>query len=296
MPAAATAPRAEELLDAALTERLCRLAGWLLRRVERGDSRGGGAGATPEFEAYRPYTPGDDPRYLDWSVYARSERLLVKLYAPESQGPLFVLLDASGSMRTGRGEKALCAARCAAAFAFLGLCVRRPVHLGAFAGGLLAAGGPFRGPGALPECLRFLAGAPAGAGTRLGEAGAGFLELARGRGRLVVVSDFFQEEPLGPQLAALRGRAGLLHLVQVLDQRDAEPRLRGTCLVADPESDRTVRLLAGAELQAQLRALVRGHLDGLARTCRELGATHGVIRTAARFEDELLGHLLGLAR
>jgi len=296
MPPAATLTATEALLDAPLLERLRRLAAWLLRRAQRGEFRGGGGGATPEFETYRPYTAGDDPRYLDWSVYARSEKLLVKLYAPESLGPVFVLLDTSASMRTGRGEKARSGARCAAAFAFLSLCVRRPVYLGAFAETLLAAAGPYRGPESLPECLRFFSRAPTGQGTRLGAAAADFLARTRNRGRLVVISDFFQDEPLPPQLGALRERAGLLHLARILDERDLEPKLRGTCLVEDPESERRIRLVAGSELQEQLRALVRGHVDDTARACRELGVSHGVIRTAERFDDALVRHLLELAR
>jgi len=292
MPSPAAAAGPETLLSPALLARLRPLASRLLRRSERGESRGGGGGATPEFAAYRAYTPGDDPRFLDWSVYAKFERLLVKLYAPESQGSVCVLLDTSASMRTGQGEKALCAARCAAAFAYLGLCVRRPVFLGVFAESLLSVGGPYRHPEALADCLRFAVGAPTGEGTRLGVAAADFLSRARGRGHLFVVSDFFQEEPLPAELAAIRERAGSLHLAHVLAGRDLEPRLRGTCLIEDPESERRLRLVAGLELQAQLRELIAEHLDGIASACRNLGIVHGVIRAEDRFDTALLRHLL----
>ena len=290
LPAPLVAP--ETLLSPALLARLRQLASRILRRSERGESRGGGGGATPEFDGYRAYTPGDDPRFLDWSVYARLERLLVKVYAPESRGSVGVLLDTSASMRIGRGEKALCAARCAAAFAYLGLCTRRPVVLGVFADGLLGVGGPYRNLEGFADCLRFAAAAPTGAGTRLGAAATDFFSRARDRGSLFVVSDFFQEESLPQELAAISERVGSLHLVQVLALRDCEPRLSGTCLVEDPESERRLRLVAGRELQAQLRALVAGHLDAFARLCRGLGVVHGVIRAEERFDEAFLRHLL----
>ncbi len=58
-----------------------------------------------EFAEYREYQPGDDLRRLDWSVYARSEQLMVKLFREEIDPRCDLILDHSASMAAGSGEK-----------------------------------------------------------------------------------------------------------------------------------------------------------------------------------------------
>ena len=55
-------------------------------------------GFSQEFAEYRAYTPGDDPRNVDWNVFARTDRTYVKRYRGETNSPLTMLLDASNSM------------------------------------------------------------------------------------------------------------------------------------------------------------------------------------------------------
>jgi uncharacterized protein (DUF58 family) len=58
-------------------------------------------GFSVDFAAYRPYMPGDEIRRIDWNVYARSDRLYIKLYEGETNTRVLVLLDISGSMNYG---------------------------------------------------------------------------------------------------------------------------------------------------------------------------------------------------
>src|SRR5262245_6200788 len=55
-------------------------------------------GISIEFAEYRPYSPGDDPRGIDWNVYARSDRHYLKKYRGETNTEIYVILDASASM------------------------------------------------------------------------------------------------------------------------------------------------------------------------------------------------------
>src|SRR5215469_10779051 len=61
-------------------------------------------GFSVDFAAYRPYMPGDEIRRIDWNVYARSDRLYVKLFEGETNTQVLVLLDISGSMNYGSGD------------------------------------------------------------------------------------------------------------------------------------------------------------------------------------------------
>src|SRR5574342_1130577 len=55
-------------------------------------------GTSLEFADYRRYSPGDDLRYLDWGIYARSDRLYVKLFREEVDLFVYLFVDASASM------------------------------------------------------------------------------------------------------------------------------------------------------------------------------------------------------
>lgn len=58
-------------------------------------------GFSVQFSEHRPYTPGDDIRFLDWKVYARRERLYIKRFEEETNLRAYLLLDTSGSMAFG---------------------------------------------------------------------------------------------------------------------------------------------------------------------------------------------------
>ena len=105
------------VFDEAFLRQLERLL-LLMRSPVRGGLKGGRRsvkrGQSVEFADYRDYTLGDDLRQLDWNVYARLERLFVKLFVEEEDVTITILVDASASMATGKPEKLLFAKRAAA--------------------------------------------------------------------------------------------------------------------------------------------------------------------------------------
>ncbi len=80
-------------------------------------------GASTEFSEYREYHPGDDLRHLDWRVYARSDRLCIKLFTAETNTHFYVICDTSGSMayrgQRAWGSKLECSCILAAALSWL---------------------------------------------------------------------------------------------------------------------------------------------------------------------------------
>ena len=101
-----------------------------MRAPVRGGLKGGRRsvkrGQSVEFADYRDYTLGDDLRQLDWNVYARLEKLFVKLFVEEEDVTITLLIDASASMATGTPDKLLFAKRAAAALGYIGLASRGP--------------------------------------------------------------------------------------------------------------------------------------------------------------------------
>ena len=67
----------------------------------RAERRSRKTGAGIEFADHRQYTPGDDLRYLDWAVYGRMDRLLLRLFEEEEDLYIYILIDSSTSMRLG---------------------------------------------------------------------------------------------------------------------------------------------------------------------------------------------------
>src|SRR6202522_2974230 len=87
----------------------------------RAERRTKKSGSGVEFADHRDYQPGDDFRYLDWNVYQRFERLLLRLYEEEEDLAIYLIVDASASMGFSGGEKLRYAKRLAAALAYVGL-------------------------------------------------------------------------------------------------------------------------------------------------------------------------------
>ena len=82
-----------------------------------GSRSGRRAGSSIDFQDYREYQPGDDLRFIDWGIYARSDRLTVKLYREEVTPHLDLILDGSRSMNLEATAKGNAVAQLAALLA-----------------------------------------------------------------------------------------------------------------------------------------------------------------------------------
>src|SRR5512146_1614216 len=78
-------------------------------------------GQSVEFADYKNYTTGDDLRFLDWSVYARLDKLFIKLFREEEDLDVTVLVDCSTSMDWGEPNKFWYGRRLAAAMGYIAL-------------------------------------------------------------------------------------------------------------------------------------------------------------------------------
>src|SRR3954453_15220970 len=89
--------------------------------LRKGERRSKRKGQSVEFADYRNYVKGDDLRFLDWNLYARLDRLFIRLFMEEEDLHFYVLIDNSLSMDFGKPSKLLYAKQVAAALAFVGL-------------------------------------------------------------------------------------------------------------------------------------------------------------------------------
>jgi uncharacterized protein (DUF58 family) len=220
----------------------------LLRSPVRGGLKGGRRsvkrGQSVEFADYRDYTLGDDLRQLDWNVYARLEKLFVKLFVEEEDVTITLLLDASASMATGRPEKLLFAKRAAAALGYIGLASEDRIAISALGGRASRRQTALRGSGRVFRLLSNLSAIqPAGGPTDLVAAARHAAAQLHGRGVVVLMSDLLDPaaDRVIRELAATRSELIILH---ILSPDELDPQLEGDLRLVDTETGNGVDITA----------------------------------------------------
>ena len=115
-------------------------------------------GTSLEFADYRRYAPGDDLRYLDWGIYARTDRLYIKLFREEVDLFAYIFVDASASMAfPSPKQKFLPASHIAAALSYVVLANHDHVKLHLLGNSFSHAASPFyRGRRRITDCIQFI--------------------------------------------------------------------------------------------------------------------------------------------
>src|SRR5499426_2221139 len=147
------------LLDPAFMARLDQLdlvSRKLLAGKMKGERRSKRRGQSVEFADYRNYVVGDDLRFLDWNLYARLDRLFLRLFMEEEDLHFYILIDNSLSMSFGTPTKLHFAKQIAAALGFIGLVNLDRVMIEAFNDRLTQTMPAMRGRRSLWRMLAFL--------------------------------------------------------------------------------------------------------------------------------------------
>ena len=246
-------------------------------------------GFSVEFASHHEYVPGDDPRHINWKLYARQHRLYVKEFDGDTNLNLYILLDVSGSMACaslGR-SKLDYAATLAAALAHLAIRQHDAAGVTLFADRVLASLPPRAAAHQLAEILGLIQAAVPRATTDAGRAVHEAAELCKHRGVVVVISDCFDD--LSRIMDGLDHLLFLRHevvLFQVLDPWERDLPLEGNVRFRDLETGETVTTLSEG-VRDGYRLAVREWLTELDREC----LTRGVDRVELTTEDSLDGAL-----
>jgi uncharacterized protein (DUF58 family) len=241
----------------------------LMRSPVRGGLKGGRRsvkrGQSVEFADYREYAPGDDLRQLDWNVYARLERLFVKLFVEEEDVTVTLLVDASASMASGRPDKLVFAKRAAAALGYIALSSEDRVAVSALAGRTARRRTALRGSGRVFRLLADLSAIEAATGpTDLVAAARHAAAQLHGRGVVILVSDLLDlaADRVIRELAATGSELIVLH---VLSPEEIDPSFEGDLRLVDAETgeglDVTVDLAAIDAYRERLAAWKAGFAD-----------------------------------
>lgn len=247
-------------------------------------------GFSQEFAEYRAYTPGDEPRSIDWNVFARTERMYVKRYKGETNSPVTLLLDASNSMSyTSHAVSKMSYARfIAAALGYLAIRKQRDAAgLLVFDDEVRSYVGPSTRYGQLARLLAGLEQAEPRSRTRFDRPLEHIEGLLRRRGIIVVISDFYEDpERIVRGLEPLSVRGNEILLMHVLDPAEVQPKLAAASLLVDLETGS--RIEVGREYAAtEYRERIVRHIEALREGAQRAGIGHHLLLT-----DRPLDHAL----
>jgi uncharacterized protein (DUF58 family) len=202
----------------------------------RADRRSKKKGSGVEFADHRDYVPGDDFRYVDWNVYQRFARLLVRLYEEEEDLSIYFLVDASASMGFGTGSKFDQARRLCAALGYVGLSNLDRVTIVSLADRVVSRMPTTRGKGRIFKVLEFLENMRPGGQTDLSEALRTFVAQHKRRGLAVLISDLYDPAGFEAGINVLRHNKFEPYVLHVVDPKEAHPELKGDILIYDCET------------------------------------------------------------
>lgn len=253
-------------------------------------------GISTDFAEHRAYVPGDDVRFVDWRVYARTDRLYVRTFEAETNADLVLALDVSRSMDFGaKGLAKLDYARfLLASLAHLAGRQRDKVGLVAFDSGLVDVVPPSvrHRDEVLRHLERLRPGGPGDLAAAMRRVGDG---LHR-RGIVVVVSDFYvAPEDAASALDGLRVRGHDVIALQVLDPVEIDLELEGAEVLEDLETGERLPVSPQA-LAGEYRRLVEDHGEALRARLGERRVDFSRFDTAAPLDHALFAYLAGRAR
>jgi uncharacterized protein (DUF58 family) len=251
-------------------------------------------GFSVEFSSHREYVPGDDPRHVNWRVYARQKRLYVKEYDAETNMNLYLLLDVSGSMdcaNTGR-SKLEYASALAAALAHLALRQRDAVGITLFADSVVTHVTPRNKPQQLDDILLAILSNHARPVSDLPRALHQAAELATRRGIVVILSDLFDDaRAVAEGLEHLRFRNHEVLIFHILDRWERDLPLEGNIRFRDMETGEELITQADGIQDAYRRAVNAWRID-LDAECRGRAIDRIEITTDEPLDRVLLDYLV----
>lgn len=279
------------LLEPRTLEHLDRLA---LRTRERmigsspGEHRSRRLGSSVDFADWRPYVEGDDFRRIDFGIYARLDKLVIRLYEAEEELNVRIVVDASASM--GFEDKLPTALRLAGALAYLAAARHDRARVWVVDRDGIRPGPWARSREGAFHLHRWLETVEAGGASNL----AGGLQRLASAGGLpgmtVVISDLFTEE-WETVVRRLGGPGSESALLQVLARSELDPALRGDLLLVDSETEDAVEVSMSDQVLREYRTRAVKFVAGVAESCRSRGIRYSLIHPEDDLESLLMTDL-----
>ena len=255
-------------------------------------------GVSIDFAEYRPYSPGDDPRGVDWNVYARTDRYYLKKYHGETNAEVHIVLDASASMGyrspanpDGSLSKFEYGCFLAASLAYFALHQRDAVGLLLFDTELQESIPARTRRGQLSRILHALDSARPGKGTDFGAPLQNVAQFLKRRGMVILISDFYETpETVMRSVRALQFGGNDLILFHILDPGEIEFHVDAPVMLEDLETAERMEVIPEVVAQ-QYRRMLQAHIEALRHECRSSRIDYEMLDTGRPLDHALFAYL-----
>ncbi len=266
-------------------ERLELVTRKIFRGRMKGERRSKRKGQSVEFADFRNYVPGDDLRQLDWNLYARLDKLIIKLFLEEEDLHFYALIDASLSMDFGTPTKLEYAKQLAAALAFVGLIRADRVRVETLGQRVGERGPVFRGRHNMWRMLQQIEAIEPGEQMSLAEGVKNFCHRNPGRGVGVLISDLMDKAGYESALRYFVARQVDCFVIQVLSQEELEPDVKGDLKLVDCEDQDEAEITVSAPLLARYQQTLNAFVGGAQEFCSRRGMHHLLANTEMPVEE-----------
>ena len=257
----------------------------------KGERRSKKKGQSVEFADYRNYVVGDDLRFLDWNLYARLDKLFIRLFMEEEDLHFYVLIDNSLSMDFGNPAKLHYAKQVAAALGFIGLVNLDRVVIEAFNDRLTQSMPAVRGRRSVWRMMDFLKKLEPAGPSDLKKSLKAFSMKCSGKGIVVLLSDFMDKEGYEEALRYLVARQLDIYVIQILSQEEIEPDVVGDLKLVDIEDDDIAEVTVSAPLLKRYKQNLAAFRAGIHEFCTRRGVSYLFTSNQVPFDRLVMTYL-----
>jgi len=262
----------------------------------KGERRSKRKGESVEFADFRNYVPGDDLRRLDWNLYARLDKLILKLFLEEEDLHFYTLIDTSLSMSFGEPTKLDYAKQLAAALGFIGMVRGDRVVIETLGQPLRERSPVLRGRKSVWRMLEQLEEinpeetSPENS-TSLAEGVKRFCLRNAGKGVVVLISDLMDKAGYESALKYLMAQRVDVYVIQVLSQEEIDPDVAGDLRLVDCEDADVAEISVSAPLLARYKRTLAEFTAGAQEFCSRRGMNYLLANNQTPVKDLMTGYM-----
>lgn len=269
-------------------ERLHLVAKRLMFANTKGEHATSRRGFSLEFSDYRRYQQGDDLRYVDWNVYRRLDKLLLKIFTAEEELNVYLLVDTSLSMAQGAPAKLTYAKQVAAALGYIGLKNLDRVGGASFSSALHKPLTLGRGRQQILKLFGFLTRLSCAGETQLRAALHSFTKLFPQPGFVVIISDLFDPAGWRAALEELTNKKYQVLTIHVVDRQELSPEAFGDVALRDVENGRERKFFLDDSLIRRYREELERYFSEIESVCAARHIDYLRTTTDVPFDDLVL--------
>ena len=272
-------------------ERMELISRKIFRGRMKGERRSRRRGQSVEFADFRNYVPGDDLRFIDWNLYARLEKLFLKLYLEEEDLHFYALIDASASMDFGEPSKLEYAKQLAASLSFIGLCRADRVKIETLGQPRSKPGPVLRGRQSLWKMVDYLQDIKPGETTSLEEGVKNFCIRNSGKGILILISDLMDKAGYESAIRVLLAQDLDVYVIQLLSPAEIDPDVTGDLKLIDCEDSDVAEVTVSKPLLEKYKKTLSAFVDGARTYCVKRGISYLLTNTDVPVEQLVSSYL-----